>query len=134
MDTSQKIFIGYLIALVLIGVGGITAGLLIDRVWLPLSTLTESPDNSPKPKTITRASLVKEMVSEGWELWHIATDPLPGRWGLARGHERVAVAWAAITGIRQRYLPWFEQHTQEVQQGRYTWFYRYRQPSLQGLR
>lgn len=79
---------------------------------------------------ITSAKIVRNLVEQGFELWHLSPDPLPGRWELRRGAETHAVGWEAIESIRRHYRDWFARECEEIQQGRNTWIYRLRQRSL----
>lgn len=79
---------------------------------------------------ITSGREVMEAVADGWELWHVSKDPLPGRWELRRGRDIRPVSWDAITIVRQRFLGWFDEHTEARQEGRYTWAYVPRQRAL----
>jgi len=76
---------------------------------------------------ITSAATVRQLVDAGWELWLIASSPLPGRWELRLRSETRAVHWDAIALIRRHYREWFLANTEEIQIGRYTWVYRPRQ-------
>lgn len=80
---------------------------------------------------ITSGKAVREMVRQGWELWHVSDSPLPGRWELRHRSEPTRrVHWDAIDTIRKHYLAWFEAETEETQEGRYTWCYRTPQRTL----
>lgn len=79
---------------------------------------------------ITSAKVVRDMVKQGFELWHVSRDALPGCWELRRDAETHAVSWDAIEGIRRHYTDWFVHETEEIQQGRFTWIYRLKQRPL----
>ena len=82
------------------------------------------------PAWITSGKAVKEAVADGWELWHISKDELPGRWELRRGREIRPVHWDAIELIRKHYRDWFKSNTEPMQEGRFTWVYLPRQQNL----
>lgn len=82
---------------------------------------------------IKSAKVVMEHVLQGWELWHTSPDALPGRWDLRRGRERKQVHWCAIEVIQRHYLAWFDQNTEEHQEGRFNWSYVPKQRSLMGM-
>lgn len=73
---------------------------------------------------ITSGAQVRDMVRDGWELWHLSPDMLPGRWELRRGAETRHVSWDAIEIIRKRFLGFFREETEEIHQGGRTWIYR----------
>lgn len=73
---------------------------------------------------ITSGRVVRDHVGAGWELWLIASSPLPGRWELRRGREHKRVHWDAIERIRRHYLAWFDAHTTYEKSGRYGAVYR----------
>jgi len=79
---------------------------------------------------ITSAKIVRKLVEEGFELWHLSPDALPGRWELRRDAEKHAVSWDAIESIKRHYRDWFARETEEIQQGRFTWIYRLKQRPL----
>lgn len=76
---------------------------------------------------ITSGREVRDHVEQGWELWHVSKDPLPGRWELRQGAETKLVSWDAIERLRTHYLDWFRAHTEAIQQSRFTWIYRLKQ-------
>lgn len=82
------------------------------------------------PAWITSGKEVKAAVADGWELWHVSRDPLPGHWELRRGREVRRVHWDAIGTVRRHYLDWFEENTEALQAGLYTWAYVPRQRRL----
>ncbi|MHC5655995.1 hypothetical protein [Stappia sp. ICDLI1TA098] len=79
---------------------------------------------------IMRGREVVDHVEDGWELWHVSKDALPGRWELRRRAESVPVHWDAIEGVRRHFLKWFGEYMTEEQVGRYTWVYRHKQRAL----
>ena len=74
---------------------------------------------------------IKELLSQGWELWYIADPqgPLPGHWEMRYRSKSLRVHWDAIVKI-QRAPNWFHQHTDETEVGR-DWCYRTKQGNLQ---
>ena len=79
---------------------------------------------------ITSGKEVKEAVEDGWELWHVSPDMMPGRWEIRRGREIRRVHWDAIERIRQHYRNWFKENTETRQEGQNTWAYLPRQRNL----
>lgn len=80
---------------------------------------------------ITSGRRVRDLIAQGWELWHVSRDALPGRWELRGRGTPLTVSWGAIEAIRRHHLDWFRQHTEETQEGRNTWCYRLRQKQMQ---
>lgn len=81
---------------------------------------------------ITSGKAVIELMRQGWELWHVSNDALPGRWELRRAREHKPVHWDAIESIRRRYLAIVNDIAEERQEGRYTWAYVPKQRALAG--
>lgn len=73
----------------------------------------------------------RQRITDGWELWHLADSPLPGRWEFRRDHERLAVHWDAIEQVRRHAAQWVAQRTVFESTGRWSGVYRPRQSSLQ---
>lgn len=74
-------------------------------------------------KCIKSGKEVLRHVREGWELWHISKDALPGHWELRRGRETKGVHWDAIDLICRHYLAEMDELTIETKEGRYIWSY-----------
>lgn len=63
---------------------------------------------------IVSARAVKDMIQDGWELWHIANrqyPKLPGHWEMRKRHKIQRVNWCAIEKLRQHNLKWFDENT-----------------------
>jgi hypothetical protein len=81
---------------------------------------------------LTSGKTVIDHIRQGWELWHVSSDALPGRWELRRGREQKQVHWEAIERIRRHYLPALDDLVEERQEGRFTWSYVPKQRNLAG--
>lgn len=76
---------------------------------------------------IEKASDIKKLMEQGWELWHIgkySALSLPGRWEMRFRNQTKEVSWDAIVVFRRLYLDWARQNTTEVEEG-LTWIYSY---------
>ncbi len=75
---------------------------------------------------------VIKYIRQGWELWHLSNDALPGRWELRRGREHMQVHWDAIASIRRHYLETLDILVEERQESRFNWSYVPKQRNIAG--
>jgi hypothetical protein len=75
---------------------------------------------------------IVQHVREGWELWHVSSDALPGRWELRRGRQQLPVNWDAIENLRRFHLAALDPLVDARQEGRFTWAYVPKQRALAG--